>query len=233
MINNSYCIIPDHLYPLTFLVFSRGCQLLLYPAFIFQKATRGIAGRHTEEPSLVASVLHHAALLNHYWYAIHRSCKKRCSMPCPSMWPKQFWSVQNGFGLTKLIWSRPKWIGQVQIVIFYQYESQFGPDQFILVITISLWLCDQLWLWPNHYGQVQINLVRPKPFWTDQNCFCHIEGQGTIFHSLHLPVTKTHIHNKFLCQHFCSCHNAKRETSTTSEVMPMLSRKAFATNSLK
>ena len=24
-------------------------------------------------------------------------------LPCLSMWPKQFWSVQNGFGLTKLI----------------------------------------------------------------------------------------------------------------------------------
>ena len=24
-------------------------------------------------------------------------------MPCPPMWPKQFWSVQNGFGLTKMI----------------------------------------------------------------------------------------------------------------------------------
>ena len=34
------------------------------------------------------------------------------------------------------------------------------------------------WSWPNHYGQVQINLVWPKPFWTDQNCFGHIEGQG-------------------------------------------------------
>ena len=28
-------------------------------------------------------------------------------MPCPSMWPKQFWSVQNGIGLTKLIWTWP------------------------------------------------------------------------------------------------------------------------------
>ena len=50
-------------------------------------------------------------------------------------------------------------------MIFYQNESQFGPDQFILVVTKS-------------YGQVQINLVRPKPFGTDQNCFGHIEGQG-------------------------------------------------------
>ena len=53
----------------------------------------------------------------------------------------------------------PKWI-------------TFGPDQFILVVTISFWS------WPNHYGQVQINSVRPKPFWTDQNCFGPIEGQG-------------------------------------------------------
>ena len=41
-----------------------------------------------------------------------------------------------------------------------------------LLVTISFWLL------PNHYGQVQINLVRPKPLWTDQNCFGHIEGQG-------------------------------------------------------
>ena len=106
-------------------------------------------------------------------------------MPCPSMWPKQFWSVQNGFHLTKLIWTWPNWfgldhndlvstkmkwsqpklIGQVQIVIFYQNESHLD-------------LTNSFWSWPNHYGQVQINLVRPKSFWTDQNCFGHIERQG-------------------------------------------------------
>ena len=71
---------------------------------------------------------------------------------------------------TKMNWSGPncdflpKWI-------------TFGPDQFVLVMTISFWS------WPNHYGQVQINLVGPKPFWTDQNCFGHIEGQGIrVFH---------------------------------------------------
>ena len=55
---------------------------------------------------------------------------------------------------------------------FLQIWITFEPDQFILVVTISFWS------WPNHYGQVQINLVRPKPFWTDQNWFGHIEGQG-------------------------------------------------------
>ena len=86
--------------------------------------------------------------------------------------PKRFWSDQIDLDLTIMIWSRPKWNGQVQIVIFYQIWITFGPDQLILVVTISFWS------WPNHYGQVWINLVRPKPFWTDQNCFGHIEGQG-------------------------------------------------------
>ena len=66
---------------------------------------------------------------------------------------------------TKMNWSGPT-------VIHFGRKSRFGPDQFILVMTISFWSR------PNHYGQVQINLVRPKPFWTDQNCFGHIEGQG-------------------------------------------------------
>ena len=57
-------------------------------------------------------------------------------------------------------------------MIFYQNESQFGPDQFILAVTTSFWSR------PNHYGQVQIKLVRPKPFWTDQNCFGHLKGQA-------------------------------------------------------
>ena len=101
------------------------------------------------------------------------------------MWPKLFWSVQNCFGLTKLIWTWPYWFGHDQNemvttkmkwsgpnVIYFGRKSQFRPGQFILVVTISFWS------WPNQYGQVQINLVRPKPFWTDQNCFGHIEGQG-------------------------------------------------------
>ena len=62
------------------------------------------------------------------------------------------------------------WLGPN--VIHFGRKSQFGPDQFILVMTISFWLR------PNHYGQVQINLVRPEPFWTHQKCFRHVEGQG-------------------------------------------------------
>ena len=91
--------------------------------------------------------------------------------------PKWFWSDQIDLDLTIMIWLRPKWNDQVQIVILYQNESPFGPNQFILVVTISFWS------WPNHYGQVQINLVTPKPFWTNQNCFGHTEGQGIRVHS--------------------------------------------------
>ena len=66
---------------------------------------------------------------------------------------------------TKMNWSGPN-------VIHFGRKLQLGPDQFILFVTISFWSK------PNHNGQVQINLVRPKPFWINQNCFGHIEGHG-------------------------------------------------------
>ena len=72
-----------------------------------------------------------------------------------------------------MIWSRPKW---------------FGHDQNELVWS-KLWFSTKMnsfWSWPNHYGQVQINLIWPKQFWTDQNCFGHIKGQGT----RNLPLKK-------------------------------------------
>ena len=75
---------------------------------------------------------------------------------------------RNEMVTNKMNWSGPN-------VIHFGRKSRFGPDQFILVVTISFWSR------PNHYGQVQINLVRPKPFWIDQNCFGHIEGQGISF----------------------------------------------------
>ena len=81
-------------------------------------------------------------------------------------------SYALSFYVTKTVLVGPKWFLSGPNVIHFGRKSQFGPDQFILVVTISFWS------WPNHYGQVQINLVRPKPFWTDQNCFGHIEEQG-------------------------------------------------------
>ena len=37
--------------------------------------------------------------------------------------PKWFWSDRIDLVSTKMKWSRPEWIGQVQIVIFYQNVS--------------------------------------------------------------------------------------------------------------
>ena len=62
---------------------------------------------------------------------------------------------------TKMNWSGPN-------RDFLPKWFTIGPNQFILVVTISFWS------WLNHYGQVQINLVRQKPFWTDLNNFSHI-----------------------------------------------------------
>ena len=81
------------------------------------------------------------------------------------VWPNLFGLHHNDLVITKVKWSRPKWIGQVKM-------------GFILVENHNLDLTNSFWSRPNHYGQVQINLVRPKPFCTDQNCFGHIEGQG-------------------------------------------------------
>ena len=76
------------------------------------------------------------------------------------VWPNWFGLDHNDLVTTIMKWSQPKWIGQVQIVIFYQNESQFGPDQFILVVTISLWSS------PNQFGQTKTILGRPKLFWS-------------------------------------------------------------------
>ena len=61
--------------------------------------------------------------------------------------------------MTKMNWSGPN-------VIHFGRKSQFGSDQFILVVTISFW-------------SNQIIMVKSKSIWSDQNHFGHIEGQGT------------------------------------------------------
>ena len=75
------------------------------------------------------------------------------------MWPKQFWSVQNGFGqnqidldLTIMIWSRPKWNGHDQNELV-RSKFHFGRDQIIMVKSKSIW-SDQ-----NHFGPTKTVLV--------------------------------------------------------------------------
>ena len=92
--------------------------------------------------------------------------------------PKWFWSDQIDLDLTIMIWSRPKWNCQ---------------DQNELVRS-KLWFStkiNHIWTWPFYFGRDQIIMVRPKPFWTDQNFFGHIEGQGI---NLQMRL-KTCLHN--------------------------------------
>ena len=87
------------------------------------------------------------------------------------VWPNWFGLDHNDLVLTKMKWSRPKWIGQVQIVIFYHNGSHlglsqvtwpiyFGCDHFILVVTKSLWSS------PNQFGQAKTILDQPKLLWS-------------------------------------------------------------------
>jgi hypothetical protein len=59
---------------------------------------------------------------------------------------------------TKMNWSGPN-------VIHFGRKSQFGPDQFILVETISFWSR------PFHFGRDQIIVVKSKSIGSDQNHF--------------------------------------------------------------
>ena len=52
-------------------------------------------------------------------------------------------------------WSRPQWIGRVQIVIFYQNESHLG-------LTFGR---------DFHIGHDQIIMVKSKSIWSDQTYF--------------------------------------------------------------
>ena len=78
------------------------------------------------------------------------------------VWANLLGLDHNDLVTTKMKWSRPKWIGLVQIEIHFGRKSWFGPDQFILVMTISFWSR------PNDYGHI---MVKSKSIWSDQNHF--------------------------------------------------------------
>ena len=81
-------------------------------------------------------------------------------MPCPSMWPKQFWSVQIGFGLTKLLWTWPKWIGH--------HQNELVGSKLDLWY-ISFWLKKTIWTRPIHFSRDQFILVVTKSLWSGPN----------------------------------------------------------------
>ena len=78
--------------------------------------------------------------------------------------PKWFWSDQIDLDLTIMIWlwqnemvtTKMNWSGPN--VIHFGRKSQFGPEQFILVVTIS-------------FCHNQIIMVKSKSIWSDQNHF--------------------------------------------------------------
>ena len=93
------------------------------------------------------------------------------------VWPNWFGLDHNDLVTTKMNWSSPNCDFQPRGITIWTWPIHFGRNHFILVET----------------GQVQINLVRPKPFWTGQNCFGHIEGRT---------------------RHQCSVHKTRKWTSS-------------------
>ena len=81
---------------------------------------------------------------NEFWllnieYRFRDTCWNKSLMPCPSMGPKWFWTVQIVFFGSKSFWSDPNHFGQVLIRFFWtnfynldlskMIWTWFGPDQ--------------------------------------------------------------------------------------------------------
>jgi hypothetical protein len=86
-------------------------------------------------------------------------------MPCPSIGPKLFWTVQIVLVGSKSFWLGPNHFGQVQIIAFW---SNF----------YNLDLSKMIWTKPKQIGSVQNDWYSTKIIWTVQNNFGPIEGRG-------------------------------------------------------
>ena len=160
--------------------------LICVPSLLLRQDSTLVNIRRTWNITRTNTVSKFAIKNNRYWSIgwSDRNCPTvrmiLFFMPCPSMWPKQFWSVQSGFGLTKLIWTWPSWFGhhknemvttkmnwsgpnchfQRSKITIWTWPIHFGRDHFILVVTKSLWSS------PNQFGQTKTILDRPKLFWS-------------------------------------------------------------------
>ena len=74
------------------------------------------------------------------------------------VWHDWFGPDHNDLVSTKTKWSRPKWIGQVQM-------------WFILIENHNLDLTNSFWSWSFHFGGDQIIKVKSKSIWSDQHHF--------------------------------------------------------------
>ena len=92
-------------------------------------------------------------------------------MPCLSMGPKWFWTVQIVFVGSNLFWSGPNHFGQVQIINISPEKSNLNQTKMILSQ-------------PKQFGPNQNNLDSPKSFWTHRRTMQDwIFRQGTSVNS--------------------------------------------------
>ena len=100
---------------------------------------------------------------------------KHAFMPCPSMWPKQFWSVQNGFGhdqnemvTTKINWSGPNVIHWSHRRTRHKCPEIYLWSKFwqkICIINIRSWLgFAQKHIW-NMIEEIVFERSRKVQFW--------------------------------------------------------------------
>ena len=86
-------------------------------------------------------------------------------MPCPSIGPKWFWTLQIVLGGYKLFRLGPNNFGQVKIRFFW--TNFYNLD-----------LCNMIWVLPKWIGPAQNDWYLTKMIWKVQNHFGPIEGQN-------------------------------------------------------
>ena len=95
-------------------------------------------------------------------------------MPCPSMDPKWFWTVQI------ILVESTKHFGWVQFVLVGYKSFWTGPNYKNYPRKFNLDLTKMIWTRPNQIGPVQNYWYLTKMIWTVQNNFGPIEGKGII-----------------------------------------------------
>ena len=93
-------------------------------------------------------------------------------MPCPSMGPKWFWTVQIVLVGYKMFWLSPNHYGRGQIILNRSKLWKISTEKSNLNLT------KMIWTQPKRFGHDQNIFSVTKTIWTVQNHFGPIEGQG-------------------------------------------------------
>ena len=109
---------------------------------------------------------------NEFWllnieYRFRGTCWNKSLMPCPSMGPKWFWTVQIILVEYKLFGTNPICYGRVQIIL--------NRSKLLKLVQKNI-----IWTQPKWFGPDQNDLVPTKKNWTVQNHRSSIDGQGII-----------------------------------------------------